>query len=321
MQLSQAISEFLGGYFSTHDRSSKTRTAYSCDLKQFGTFAGMKRALHSISGKEIESWAAELRSNGYLPASMRRKIVVLKVFYSYWLRCGEIKESPFWRVKLSLGRIEQLPRTLTWSEMKILMAQAGRTIVGIEGSTDIVAGDLELCVAGRQRAQRALRNFALLDLLFATGIRVGEASSLNIDDFIVSESAFKIKGKGGRHRMAFVVDKNSIQLQRRHLASRAKSEKCNALFLNASGERLSTQGMANIIAQIRREAGMERHVTPHMLRHTVATLLLRNGVDIRVVQEFLGHASIATTQRYTHVAKEHLIGVLRKHHPSLSLRH
>ena|SRR2546429_241656 len=90
--------------------------------------------------------------------------------------------------------------------------------------------------------------------------------------------------------------------------------------MNASGERLSTQGMANVIAQFRRDAGIERHVTPHMLRHTVATLLLRNGVDIRVVQEFLGHASIATTQRYTHIAKEHLIGVLRKHHPSLVLR-
>ena len=74
--------------------------------------------------------------------------------------------------------------------------------------------------------------------------------------------------------------------------------------------------MANVIAQFRRDAGIERHVTPHMLRHTVATLLL----DIRVVQEFLGHASIATTQRYTHIAKEHLIGVLRKHHPSLVLR-
>jgi len=93
-----------------------------------------------------------------------------------------------------------------------------------------------------------------------------------------------------------------------------------ALFLNSSRQRLSTQGIANIIAQFRKDAGIERNITPPMLRHTVATLLLRNGVDIRVVQEFLGHASIATTQRYTHVAKEHLIGVLRKSHPSLGLR-
>jgi site-specific recombinase XerD len=93
-----------------------------------------------------------------------------------------------------------------------------------------------------------------------------------------------------------------------------------ALFLNASGGRLSTQGMTNIIARLRREARIRRHITPHMLRHTVATLLLRNGVDIRVVQEFLGHASIATTQRYTHVSKEHMVRVLRKRHPSLNFR-
>jgi integrase/recombinase XerC len=93
-----------------------------------------------------------------------------------------------------------------------------------------------------------------------------------------------------------------------------------ALFVNASGGRLSTQGITNVIAKLRRQARIRRHVTPHMLRHTVATLLLRNGVDIRVVQEFLGHASIATTQRYTHVSKEHMVRVLRKRHPSLSLR-
>jgi integrase/recombinase XerD len=93
-----------------------------------------------------------------------------------------------------------------------------------------------------------------------------------------------------------------------------------ALFLNAAGRRLSTQGISKILAQLRQDAGIDRHVTPHMLRHTVATLLLRNGADIRVVQEFLGHSSIATTQRYTHIAKDHLVGVLQKHHPSIGLR-
>jgi len=152
-------------------------------------------------------------------------------------------------------------------------------------------------------------------------MRVGEASALDIGDFVVSESVFRVQGKGGRDRLAFVVDEKTVRIQGDHLESRSQLEtESSALFLNASGKRLSTQGMANIIAQFRREAGIERHVTPHMLRHTVATLLLRNGVDIRVVQEFLGHASIATTQRYTHIAKEHLIGVLKKHHPSLGLR-
>jgi integrase/recombinase XerD len=168
---------------------------------------------------------------------------------------------------------------------------------------------------------RALRNLALVDLLFATGMRVGEVSALDLSDFLVEEAVFKVQGKGGRNRLAFAVDEKTLRIQREHLQARKRIESSSpALFLNASGRRLSTQGIANVIAQLRREAGIERHVTPHMLRHTVATLLLRNGVDIRVVQEFLGHASIATTQRYTHITKEHLIAVLRKHHPSLNLR-
>ena len=321
MQLIQAISEFLNGYFSTHDRSAKTKTAYRSDLEQFGKFAGDELVLQSVSAVLIENWAGQLRAKGYSPASMRRKIVVLKVFCSYWLRRGELSESPFWRVKLSLGRIEQLPRALTQIEMQNLLAQAGRGCaapdVPRKGS---VLAKPQRTVASF-RSYRALRNLALVDLLFATGMRVGEASGLNIEDFGVAELAFRIRGKGGRHRLAFVVDKQSVQIQSQHLEARSKlSCQSTALFLNTAGQRLSTQGMANIISQFQRDAGIERHITPHMLRHTVATLLLRNGVDIRVVQEFLGHASIATTQRYTHVAKEHLIGVLRKHHPSLKLR-
>jgi len=321
MQLTQAMNEFFSGYFSTHDRSAKTKTAYRSDLEQFVKFAGRELSLQSVSGVLIENWAAELRLNNYSPASMRRKVVVLKVFCSYWLRRGELNESPFWRVKLSLGRIEQLPRTLTQIEMRDLLAEAARAYptkhVPRKGSM--------LAKAERPgaalRSYRALRNLAILDLLFATGMRVGEASSLNMEDFAVSELSLKVRGKGGRHRLAFLVDDKSVRIQCQHLDARSRLNcQGNALFVNSGGDRLSTQGMANIVARFRRDAGIERNVTPHMLRHTVATLLLRNGVDIRVVQEFLGHASIATTQRYTHVAKEHLIGVLKTHHPSLRLR-
>jgi site-specific recombinase XerD len=160
-----------------------------------------------------------------------------------------------------------------------------------------------------------------VDLLFATGMRVGEVSSLNLADFVMAESFFRVKGKGGRDRLAFVVDEQTLRIQREHYAlRRSRCSESPALFLNSAGNRLSTQGIANVISQFRKDAGIERHITPHMLRHTVATLLLRNGVDIRVVQEFLGHASIATTQRYTHITKDHLVRVLRERHPSLILR-
>jgi integrase/recombinase XerD len=320
MKIKDAITDFVNGYFSTHERSRKTRTAYGSDLGQFCAYAGNGIELSSLEGTLIESWAAHLRKEGYSPASMRRKMVVLKVFCSYWLRRGLLSESPFWRVKLSLGRIEQLPRALSETEIHGLLMQASRTLISdVPRIGSVLAGSRGSRSSSRD--YRNIRNLALIDLLFATGMRVGEVSSLNINDFLVTELVFKVQGKGGRGRLAYVVDDQTILIQKRHLAARTPlASDSPALFLNAAGDRLSTQGIANIIAQLRRDAGIERHITPHMLRHTVATLLLRNGMDIRVVQEFLGHASIATTQRYTHVVKEHLIGELRKHHPSLSLR-
>lgn len=321
MQLTQAISEFIGGYFSTHDRSPKTKTAYTSDLEQFKTFGGTDLDLVSLGGSLIEDWAANLRMKGYSPASMRRKMVVLKVFCSYWVRKGVLPESPFWRVKLSLGRILQPPRALTEGEIRGLLTHAGQC-----RAAELAPRKPPVLAKPRparrcSREYRAMRNLALLDLLFATGIRVGEASCLNVEDFITSELTFRIHGKGGRHRLAYVVDEQTVLIQQQHLEVRLQSGTDSpALFINSSGERLSTQGIANIISRFRKDAGIERHITPHMLRHTVATLLLRNGVDIRVVQEFLGHASIATTQRYTHVAKDHLVQVLRERHPSLMIR-
>ena len=321
MHLTKAIAEFLNGYFSTHERSKKTRTAYFSDLDQFARHAGKNCKLQDLNSVLIENWASRLRHDRYAPASMRRKMVVLKVFCSYWVRRGELTESPFWRVHISYGRVVQLPRALTEVEIKELLAQAGREVQ----ATDVPRKGCRLARICRSplpsKEYRALRNLALVDLLFATGMRVGEASSLNVQDFTPSESVFRIRGKGGRDRVAYLVDEQTMRIQMKHVGARSQiSTSSPALFLNSAGERLSTQSMANIIANFRRAAGINRHITPHMLRHTVATLLLRNGMDIRVVQEFLGHASIATTQRYTHVVKEHLIGELKKRHPSLSLR-
>jgi site-specific recombinase XerD len=318
MRLKQANREFVSGYFSTHQRGAKTLSAYASDLAQFVEFAGKNRELRSVKGPVIERWAARLKELEYAPASIRRKIVVLKVFCSYWVRRGVLRESPFWRVKISFGRIQQLPRTLTEAETRALLSRArgARASRRPTGTPKGKSKPLQPSHGG----YRKLRDLALVDLLFATGMRVGELSSLDVKDFSSPEAVFRVRGKGGRDRLAFTVDQNTLEIQRNHLQSRLRIETdSEALFLNARGQRLSTQGISGVLTRLREEAGIQRHITPHMLRHTVATLLLRNGADIRVVQEFLGHASIATTQRYTHITKEHLIGVLRKHHPSLTL--
>ena len=318
MLLAQAIEDFVNGYFSTHERSMKTKVAYRADLQQVAAFAQTGLELASLNPSFIEDWASDLRHKNYSPASMRRKMVVLKVFCSYWVRKGSLTESPFWRVKLSFGRITQLPRALTNDEISGLFAQAkqNHSTQNVPRKGSVIA---KRCSA--LRSYRGIRNLALIDLLFATGMRVGEVSSLNLSDFVIAESFFRVKGKGGRDRLAYIVDEQTVRIQRDHVKARSQiTSSSSALFLNAQGRRLSTQGIANIIAQFRKDAGIERHITPHMLRHTIATLLLRNGVDIRVVQEFLGHASIATTQRYTHVTKEHLVNVLRERHPSLAIK-
>lgn len=323
MQLNQACEEFLRGYFSTHERRKRTEDAYRSDLAQFRAFAGERLILSALDGSIIERWAAHLRQEEYSPASIRRKIVVLKVFCSYWVRKGDLKESPFWRVKLSIGRVEQLPRALTEREMRALLRRAWLDYSIISDSRSSSDGTCQSTLKWKASSchYRRLRDLALIDLLFATGIRVGEVSALDVRDFFVREAAFRVQGKGGRDRLAFIVDEETVRIQQAHLEARASIKtESPALFINASSQRLSTQGITNVISRLRRAARIRRHVTPHMLRHTVATLLLRNGLDIRVVQEFLGHASIATTQRYTHVTKEHMVRELRKRHPSLTLR-
>jgi integrase/recombinase XerD len=321
MQMNQAGNEFFKGYFATNSRREKTKTAYHSDLRQFQKFVGADIKISQLSGAHIESWAAHLRQEEYSPASIRRKIIVLKIFCSYWVRNGALAESPFWRVKLSYGRIEQLPRTLTEREMRGLLKQAQREYSKIEAFGDEISRKPPLFEKASSVDYRRLRNLALVELLFATGMRVGEVSAVNIKDFLAKEGTFKVQGKGGRERLAFIVDKITRKVQMEHLEARNQlNTESTALFLNAAGKRLSPQGIANIILQLSVAGGIERHITPHMLRHTVATMLLRNGVDIRIVQEFLGHASIATTQRYTHVAKEHMVRELKRRHPSLTIR-
>jgi len=314
MHLRAAIPRFLSSYFTTHSRSGRTRAAYAGDLEQFLRFrGGQVEIAAALSPEGIEAWVRELAASGYKPASVRRKVATLRVFCDFWVRGEEIEQSPFWRLKLSYGRIEQLPRTLSEGEVQSLLRQARRLSRG--------HGRCRRRPLPSDRALRGLRNFALVDLLFATGMRVGEVSGLDLDDYSPEERTLVVHGKGGRDRLAFLVDPETIRIQETYREARlGVLTDSTALFLNHTGSRLSTQGIANVLRKLRDEAGLARHITPHMFRHTVATLLLRNGVDIRVVQEFLGHASITTTQRYTHVTKEHLIQALRLAHPSLGLR-
>lgn len=311
VHLEMAIAVFLEGYFATCHRSSKTIRAYGLDLRQFLCFAGDKTALAGVSPEVLEAWATQLRESGYASASIRRKFASLRVFFRYWERRGTIERSPTWGLRLDLAPEVKLPVVLSLDEIQRLLGQA-RGELGPAPTSIKHSGD---------RTFLALRNVAMIEVLFATGIRVGELTSLTIRDIDIEGRQFVINGKGSRQRVARLVDDYSHEalVSYRDLRLSLLST-TDAFFLNLFGGRLSAQGVAYNLSRLATAAGIEKHVTPHMLRHTIATLLLRQGADLRVVQEFLGHSCITTTQRYTHISQEHLEQALRVCHPNLTSR-
>ena len=311
MQTGEAAKQFKKGYFATCGRSALTRKAYACDLHQFVQHVGATTPLGAIDADQVEGWCHQLKLAGYASASIKRKIASVRIFFCYWVRRGELEASPLWQLRIRLGPTIQLPRHLAESEATSLLVAARDSVEEVgrypKRSTD--------------RLFISRRNLALVELLLATGMRVGEAAALDLDDFRPEENSFRISGKGGRDRLAFLVESASIRAQQTYLRTRKGIDvPTKALFVSSVGRRISTQGIAYALRGVAKRASIAGRVTPHMLRHTAATLLLRNGADLRMVQEFLGHSSITTTQRYTHIAKNDMISALRRFHPGKRLR-
>jgi site-specific recombinase XerD len=305
--LDDAVRLFLSGYFATCRRSLKTKAAYSVDLAQFERHLGAATSLDVIEPVSLEGWAKVLIEQGYAAVSVRRKFAALRVFFTYWVRRGVLNASPLWRIRLDLNTERRLPRALSSADAQRLIERAWTEVPELPPT------------GGKPSDHRflAFRNVAAVELLFATGIRVGELVSLDLGDWDAFDQSFRVKGKGSRQRVAVLPDGRSAACIKTYLSRRtAMTLGHEGLFVNAAGSRLTTQGVARALAIIAAAAGVETKITPHMLRHTVATLLLRNGADIRVVQEVLGHSSISMTERYTHVSKEHLRSTLQAHHPN-----
>ncbi|MEM9290698.1 MAG: tyrosine-type recombinase/integrase [Acidobacteriota bacterium] len=307
MEVHAAVPLFLQGYFSTCDRSPKTVAAYTTDLRQFVAALPKAMTLEAVTPDILEEWAARLKENQYASASIRRKFATLRVFFHYWVRRGELDLSPMRLVRLDLARERKLPKVLSAEEVQRILNQARQEVGPLPDEPLISTAQPYL----------ALRNLAILELLFATGIRVGELVAIRLDHWQEHNKAFRIQGKGARERLALLCDSRSqstLSIYLRHRRSIPAST--SALLLNAFSKPLSTQGVSNVIACITARAGFSRHVTPHMFRHSVATLLLNGGANLRVVQEFLGHSSVITTQRYAHIDSSMMVSSMKKFHPN-----
>jgi site-specific recombinase XerD len=225
---------------------------------------------------------------GAAPRTLRRRMACLRGFYKDLVRSGAIECSPFRDLDMQLPRPRQLPRALTRAETALLVGQARRC-----------------CEAAGPLSEKAFP--AALLLLISTGLRVGELVGLRPSDLDHDQGGLHVHGKGRRERRVFVVDEELSRILGR-LAARPGA----ASLLAPDGFRWSTEAVRRALRRFAEEAGVERRVTPHMLRHSCATLLLEDGVDLRVLQRLLGHENIATTALYAHVGDSGLRKALEK---------
>jgi integrase/recombinase XerD len=257
--------------------SPNTIDAYSADFKEFLTFFNDIRDLEDITPERLDSYASYLLVVRKLaPATAKRRIASLKVMFGWLLRRGDLQTSPFARVDLRIRIPERLARSLNSDELARML---------------------------RNRLPTCDVTKLAITLLLATGMRVGELTSLRLQDVNLSERSLRIIGKGNRERRVFLPNEDVVREMQDYLSSRRAGQSGAAqVFVNRSGGNLTADALRTRITKLAQDAGVARRVTPHMFRHSTATLLIESGVDIRFVQRLLGHQSISTTQLYTHVS-------------------
>jgi len=269
--------------------STHTQRAYVADLRQLA--AWLAESGKSLDGADRDDLRAFLASRfgANQPATLARKQASLRAYYQHRVRMGHLADSPARRL-VSPRRRRSLPNVVSVDDVFALLETP---------STRTAAG---------------LRDRCALELLYGAGLRVSELVGLNLEDFIDARTAVRVRGKGGKERVLPLVDKARVALDA-YLARRCELGSGPALLLNRRGGRLSARTVARQLARYALICGTQRHVHPHALRHSFATHLLDMGADLRGIQELLGHASLSTTQRYTHVSSERLVQIYEDAHP------
>ena len=267
--------------------------------RSLAEFAEWSRRQHHLkSAREITidhitEYLADRKRAGLAASSIKLIVVALKIFFRFLLRKGVIRRDP--TETLSLPRIERyLPETL--NEM-----QVEQLLNGID-----------------TKAPHGLRDRAMIELLYASGLRISELANARLENFYLEERTIRVIGKGNKTRIVPVGRKACealacyLSTERPKLVKRRTG---NEIFLSERGTKLTTARIWQIVKEKARLAGLEKNIYPHLLRHSFATHLLSNGADLRIIQEMLGHADISTTQVYTHVDQQRLKAVHRRFHP------
>lgn len=296
MNIASYIPKFLDHCKNQKRLDSKTIKAYKIDVIQFSEFVSLWES-NDLSKDIIKEYISAVNQK-YKPRSVKRKIAAAKSFLSYLLEEGIIESNPFSNVRLKLPKGLSLPRTISLSTIDSLLREAHvRTHV----------------VQNERLHFFAVRDAAVLELLFATGIRVSELCNIKVSDLNLDEGTLFVHGKGNRERIIEVANPEVINTLREYEEIRPQGNEY--FFINNRGNILSDQSARRIIDNLSKNANLNVHITPHMLRHSFATLLLEEDVDLRYIQHLLGHSSIATTQIYTYVSSTKRREILTLRHP------
>ncbi len=291
----ETINDYLDYLERVRNLSDNTIVAYRADLKLFSEFlSNQALAVAEVTYRDARRFAAFLiREKQFKPTSVNRKLSTLRGFYRYALSRQIVAINPFSRIR-GTPRYRRLPEVLSRQEIKKILSYPFNDFLG-------------------------LRNTFIMHFFYSTGCRMSEALEANIGQVEIDGERVLVLGKGGKERYVF-LNPPTIQLLKVYLEQREQwllkqGVETQALLIGARGERLSPSSLHSIFDRYRQELGMRKNFTPHMLRHSFATHMLDRDSGIRLVQELLGHASISTTQIYTHISSARLKTVYENTHP------
>ena len=279
---------------------SKTLKAYTIDLKQYIRFCNTSHSNNLLSHQTLDQFITFLHKQ-YKPKTIKRKIASLKAFFHYLEYIDILAYNPFSKLDIRFREPKLLPRTIPGNVIQIFL----NTMYSQKEQTSTYY---------QQRC--CIRDIAVIELLFATGMRISELCNLKPENIDFINNTILVYGKGAKERILHIG--NADVLMALHLYQDTFSEdinKCGYFFVNRLQNQLSDQSVRHMINHYVKLAGLEQHITPHMFRHSFATLLLEQDVDIRYIQKILGHSSINTTEIYTHVSNMKQKDILFHKHP------
>jgi len=275
MTINIAICNYLAQCSNVKKLEPLTLKAYAIDLKQFYEFASLNASSISELNKTLVQSYIEEISKKYVAKSLKRKIASVKAFFNYLEFEDLIVVTPFRKIRINIKEPKHLPKSLSLFDMEKLLSF-------LYSQTHI--------------KKISIRNLAIFELMFATGIRVSELCNIRLSDINLETQTLSIKGKGNKERLGVVNNHHVISALKSYLSIRPTTDS-PFFFINRIKKQISTQSVRFFIEALGRTV-LNKLVTPHMIRHTFATLLLEEGVDITYIKSFLGHSSISTTQIY-----------------------